>query len=1014
MKKLLLGFALIALGMASGAWAGNNTLNVTTAPPATASVNTSFTVAAELRYVFPNDCGNRVRVYVSSGSCSGGSASWVGSTWKCDNSELAAVSYSITMAATATAACVIKVEGTDTNVANGAPPTQTYTVYFPRTLAFTPTTPAGAGTTATLTSTASVGAGTKTYSSSTPAVCTVSGTTVTYIAGGTCSLTASIASDGIYAPVSTSANVTVTAFSQLTISSAASASMCSSGIDVTIAGANGAGATVTSYTGTITLSTSTGHGTWSKKTASGTLTAGSDTGAATYTMVAGDSGDAVLTLTDTHPESLTITASDAANGLSKTSSSITFSATSPCKLVVSASTSATTCAALPVTVSATDAGGTLLPYYTGTVSISTSTGHGNWAKTTASGTLTGGSSDNGAASYGFVTADAGDTVFGLTNTHADDLTITASDGTLTVTSSTISFRDNAFVISAASSDVVAGRNHAFTATMMTRSGTGGADCTANAAYTGSKDLKAWITRDGADPSGTAPSIGAVSLPSSVPGSNNLSGVTFSSGVYSFNLSTTDVGKYAINLRDDSGAFTTSVINGSSSTYVVRPFGFAINTGAGSTAADHTGTAFKKAGASFSTTVTAVQYDSNDDTADSNGVPDSGADLTNNSATASFNASTSLTHTLALPSGGAAGTLSGGGALTGFSSGAKTVSLSYSEVGIINLAASSTNYLGGGTNVTGSQLNVGRFYPDHFAASGGIISPFCTANTDFTYMGQPFDVDVTLTAQNSSNATTANYTGNFAFLDLVDDDGNPADNNDVNFVAANAPPTPVTSLTSRLTVNSSSGSWNNGSASVSSTLTLARAATADGPYNSFHAGMAPQDSDGVTLATSALNLDSDANSTSDALSLGSMALRYGRFALDNAVGSELSALAVPARFEYYAGSTAGFAINSDDDIGCSAASLASGDFTLSGWTGSGAAPGLTAASGSTDGQMDLTLAAPGSGNGGTLTLTGSGIAAWLQFNWDGSDADDEPPTAQAVFGINPGSAPVIYRREGFRN
>src|SRR5206468_8137592 len=67
------------------------------------------------------------------------------------------------------------------------------------------------------------------------------------------------------------------------------------------------------------------------------------------------------------------------------------------------------------------------------------------------------------------------------------------------------------------------------------------------------------------------------------------------------------------------------------------------------------------------------------------------------------------------------------------------------------------------NITSSAVNVGRFVPDHFAVvlNAPVFGTAC-ASGDFTYVGQPFNYTtapvITVTAQNFTNATTANYTG----------------------------------------------------------------------------------------------------------------------------------------------------------------------------------------------------------------------------------------------------------------
>jgi MSHA biogenesis protein MshQ len=725
-------------------------------------------------------------------------------------------------------------------------------------------------------------------------------------------------------------------------------------------------------------------------------------GATTVDIAVAGGGNQTHTLaTPASVSSFTIAARGAIASFRITGTTVT-AASVASSLTLSSSSSASVCSGLPVTISAVDSGGALVTDYTGTVTLSTSTGHGTWSQSVASGSLTAGS-DNGSATYSFVAGDGGTKILTLTNTHADTLTISAVEGALSVSSGSIGFSENAFVITNSNSDIVAGRGHSFTATMWTKDSTTGL-CAAAANYTGSKDLKAWISRDGSDPGGTAPTISGTSLTNNVASANTVSGMSFTAGVCNFTLATTDVGKYAVNLRDASGTFANTNIDGASSAYVVRPFGLAINPGASSTATTASGTAFKKAGQTFATTVTAVGYQLADD-ANTDGVPDSGADLSNNSATASFNASTTLTHALVLPASGASGTLTGGGALSGFTAGAKTASLSFDEVGIINLSAVSNDYLGSSvSDITGSTLNIGRFYPDHFALSSLVMDAFCTTATDFTYMGQPTDMTFVLQAENATNAVTANYHGDFAKLVL---------SSAYKAVDITVPLVPV-NVAARIS-NTAPGSWSNGVASVNSVVTFNRNSLPDAAYPSFRFGLTATDSDGATLA-GGFDLDSNGDMVSDAKILLSTAMRYGRLALDNAVGSELSALAVPARFEYYDGSN-GFVANTDDVLTCSASDIVTGNFTTANWNGSGAEPVLTASAGSTAGQMSVLFAAPVSGSAGSVDIEGTTVPAWLWFNWDKQsliDTSDEAPTAKAVFGINPGSAPVIYRRESFRN
>ena len=121
----------------------------------------------------------------------------------------------------------------------------------------------------------------------------------------------------------------------------------------------------------------------------------------------------------------------------------------------------------------------------------------------------------------------------------------------------------------------------------------------------------------------------------------------------------------------------------------------------------------------------------------------------------------LERTLTSPVAGDPGALSGGLTPATPSVGVFTGDINYSEVGIINLTADvlDDNYLGAG-NVSSSRSGVGRFYPAQFSVSAGIVTPAHNpGGVEFTYLGEPFDVSYTLTAQASGGGVIKNY-GNF--------------------------------------------------------------------------------------------------------------------------------------------------------------------------------------------------------------------------------------------------------------
>ncbi|MHB8667912.1 MAG: DUF6701 domain-containing protein [Burkholderiales bacterium] len=471
--------------------------------------------------------------------------------------------------------------------------------------------------------------------------------------------------------------------------------------------------------------------------------------------------------------------------------------------------SASTCTPKNITITVLNASNSVITGYTGTINITTSPAHGDWSTVTAAGTLTPGAADSGAASYQFVAADSGMVTLALTDQHADAaLTVSVVDSlvpTSSTTSASIAFSDNAFAITNDPVQVAA-RPQAMSVAMWRKDPTTG-NCSVSPYYTGAKNLKAWLTRDISDPGGAAPKIGAVSLPGTLPGANNLA-LTFAAGSANFNLLTTDVGKYALNLRDDSLSFGSAVINGSSSSITTRPFALvvsAIKQGATNNPAVSTpaGALFAKAGTGFQATVGAYLWNSAADTnvAGGDGVPDGGATLaqiTANGGAPSYTWTTTLSSNAPYtPAGGTLGSMSNGvqtgtcpaAAPNCFTGGIATpTNLSYAEVGSFTLGAAATSFLNtpgvdltsaNGTALvfdnTGARNGVvGRFIPDHFntyvlSLSGlpmlcpsGLTCPL--AYNGFVYSGESFNSQVV--AQNAANATTQNYDGALGFSKTV--------------------------------------------------------------------------------------------------------------------------------------------------------------------------------------------------------------------------------------------------------
>lgn len=718
-------------------------------------------------------------------------------------------------------------------------------------------------------------------------------------------------------------------------------------------------------------------------------------------------------------------------------------------------------------MSAANGAGAPLTTYNGTVTLTASTPNPKWYN-----------SAGVALSGNTVTLSGGMATLYLTDAVAETFTVSALDAStyapsvMQGSSSNITFSGDSTGLVLTDADnltpsygVVAGRPHAVKATI---SNCGSVATGVNGTYSGTIQYIAGINH----PVGaSAPTInagatcaGTVTPTLSSPGAG-LS-LAFASGTSTFYLCTTDVGQYALNLTMNGipSGNGTSTVTGASSNFTVRPF---VITGSGfsygATANPEGSARFAPAGNGFSGTLKAWRWWSLADTENprGNGVPDVGIQAiriqnANPGITPSFSGTTnnagvvSLVPVMESPTSDsgtrgallpAVATLSGGSAaLSNFS---------YSEVGSISLGNSSTSVTYGVTNYLGAAgLNVpimsdviGRFVPHHFVvtspsltARADLLNQASCANSSFTYMDEPFNLSFTLTAQNSSNATTQNYQGTLAFL-------NPASAS----WTANLPGTNgsfwlggingTTDLSSRLLLSDaaavSSSGWVKGTNTISANVKLARALNGGvptGPYDALKIGIAPQDSDAVT--TTGLNLDADNNGTPERVQINSTptSVRFGRLKLFNAFGSASSSLGVPVQAQFWTGKS--WAMHSDDNCTPIPASAV----VASNYLGSTGSPttawSVTAGSVANlgNGQASILLtkvppAATGSVNvcvnlgadpTGGVECGVDGSAAnmgYLQGKWAPGTNFDNDPSARATFGVySPETKKSVHIRE----
>lgn len=298
---------------------------------------------------------------------------------------------------------------------------------------------------------------------------------------------------------------------------------------------------------------------------------------------------------------------------------------------------------------------------------------------------------------------------------------------------------------------------------------------------------------------------------------------------------------------------------------------------------------------------------------------------------------------------------------------------------------------GNTAATGF---LGRFVPDRFVATKGSAPPNVTHTCGtFSYYGQNgLSEQFTLTARNTSNAITQNYTGGFAKLNL-NTWGN------LGITATNQPASVILSGTS-------AGTWSNGSSTVTLTPLLSRP----------NAPVTP-----ATITLNTLPLDSDAVTALSATAISDPTeFRFGRLNFSNAYGSELLPLRFNVEAQYWTSNNT-YQRNTAD--GCS--NVAPQSFVMNNYTQNLAACETVISGGGTmvSGQRAMTLSKPGAGNSGSVNLsanldgtTGVGINTCTSATQTSASAMNLPQfgavdvTRRATFGVY--KSPMIYLREAY--
>ncbi|PIE20375.1 MAG: hypothetical protein CSA61_02250 [Neptuniibacter caesariensis] len=515
----------------------------------------------------------------------------------------------------------------------------------------------------------------------------------------------------------------------------------------------------------------------------------------------------------------------------------------------------------------------------------------------------------------------------------------------------------------------------------------------------------------------------------------------------FSFTYNDAGRMQLHARTDVGLGSgdTFTANTASAPFVVRPFAFGFPeitaTGVGATdphSGDETGGAgFTAAGNDFSVAVNAYLYDVADD-ADSDGIPDAGADVTDNGTTDNFAGDVVLSMANYTPASGAAGQLTGTTTASMLATDGHSdiaVTLQYSEVGSVSIQAGHANYLGvSGLDITSVPEKVGRFYPDHFVLNSATVGAGCSA---FTYMQQPFNsVVFQVEARNRFDVRTQNYDNeNLNYLD-------PAS---FTYHAENADSADGNVLSGRLTYTTTSAiNWIAGRYDFTSADFVfqrqgsSAGGLADGPYSSLQLGLSVlTEQDNRAFSAAAMNMNpatsgdctSSANCTAVKLN-GEQDLRYGRVRIQSAHAPETEDLPVPFAMQYWDGSA--FVANPDDN--CSLIPLTAISFDGNVIDATAASRTVTVGAGSTvgglnisgadtdaqNGEFNLVFSAPGAATGGNdntgaFPVSVQATDAWLRYDWDqdGSANDVILPDAIMTFGRARGNDRMIFWQERYQ-
>lgn len=298
-------------------------------------------------------------------------------------------------------------------------------------------------------------------------------------------------------------------------------------------------------------------------------------------------------------------------------------------------------------------------------------------------------------------------------------------------------------------------------------------------------------------------------------------------------------------------------------------------------------------------------------------------------------------------------------------------------------------------LTADSAGVGRFTPAFFDV---IKINACLSGTPFTYSGQPFSqVKVSAMAAGSPATAARNYN-------------------------------PTTGLSKDVTLSDGNGftggAYGNGTFPASGFTSNGDQTRTDVSY-----AFSMRETPPITLKLRATDSD-NVSSNNPSATEDTAEIRSGRLRIQNAYGSELAALPVPMRAEYYVDTTITAPATTPSSIGWvtntadSCTQIPATSLSLSnnvapspvspptlkniGTKNTLASVTFSPLSG---GDAGLSLSAPGQGGDGYVDITANLSARpWLRFDWNGTG--DVDPSGRASFGLYRGSPRHIYLRQRY--